>query len=293
MPSPPSSSSSSVQAARQHLADQLREIRQDAGLTGRKLAELAGWHGVAKVSKIEHAARPISPADLRTWCRVCEIPPERTAELLGELRAVTTMWTDYQRLNRAGLAGAQKSVRGGFDRARLIRTYGSRTFPGLAQTQEFTAVALEQARIRQGVHADDPQADLAAAVTERMDRQRVLHGRGRFLFLVEEAVLRYRLCPADVHAGQVQHLLEVMRLPSVSLGVLPFTADREVPRPIETFTITDDREVNVELLTGWLRITQPSEVTAYARQFAAMAEVALYGDAARRLINAVLHDLEG
>jgi hypothetical protein len=46
----PSSSSSSAQQARQALADQLRDIRLAAGLSGRELAARAGWHGGSKVT---------------------------------------------------------------------------------------------------------------------------------------------------------------------------------------------------------------------------------------------------
>lgn len=83
-----------------------------------------------------------------------------------------------------------------------------------------------------------PVDDVAAAVRERMDRQRVLREGGRRLvFLLEEAVLHYRLVEPEVHAEQLEHLYEVMRLPSVSLGVIPLTADRRRPRPVEGFVI--------------------------------------------------------
>ncbi|MGI5259781.1 helix-turn-helix domain-containing protein [Streptomyces angustmyceticus] len=50
----PTSSSSSVQAARQVLADRLREMRRDAGLEGKQLAAACGWHP-SKVSRIATA----------------------------------------------------------------------------------------------------------------------------------------------------------------------------------------------------------------------------------------------
>jgi transcriptional regulator with XRE-family HTH domain len=43
------SSSSSVQQAKQALGDRLRELRLSAGLTGRDLGRLAGWHS-SKIS---------------------------------------------------------------------------------------------------------------------------------------------------------------------------------------------------------------------------------------------------
>lgn len=279
----PSSSSSGAQQARQALADQLREIRISAGLTAKELAARAGWHGNSKVSKIEHGIRPASAEDVRVWCQVCDVPQQRTEELLAEQRSMAGMWVTYQRLNRAGLRQAQVSVRPIYERSSLIRAYQSRTFPGLLQTRSFTRSRLEQVRMREGVQVDD----VAAAVEERMDRQRVLReGNRRFVFLLEEAVLHYRLVDPAVHVEQLGHLYEVMSIPSVSLGVIPLTADRRRPRPVEGFVIFGDEQVSVELVSGYLKITQPKEVEMYVREFTALASVAAYGRGARALIAA-------
>jgi hypothetical protein len=48
------SPSSSVQRAREQLAERLRDIRLDARLTARALSAAAGWHE-AKTSRIESA----------------------------------------------------------------------------------------------------------------------------------------------------------------------------------------------------------------------------------------------
>jgi hypothetical protein len=59
------SPSSSVQRARQELAERLRDLRLDAGLTARALSAAAGWHE-AKTSRIESAKQAPSEADLAT-----------------------------------------------------------------------------------------------------------------------------------------------------------------------------------------------------------------------------------
>ena len=59
------SPSSSVQRARQELAERLREIRLDAGLTARALSVAAGWHE-AKTSRIEAPACRRPSQDLST-----------------------------------------------------------------------------------------------------------------------------------------------------------------------------------------------------------------------------------
>src|SRR5215469_9709753 len=75
-----------------------------------------------------------------------------------------------------------------------------------------------------------------------------------------------------------------MSLPSVTLGIIPFDADRSLLRPVEMFFLFDDTEVSVELVSGWLRVTQPSEIEMYAEAFRRLSEMAVYGTAARALI---------
>jgi transcriptional regulator with XRE-family HTH domain len=48
----------------------LRELRKDAGLTGRALAAATGQH-YTRVSKIENGVQPPSDQDIRAWCRTC------------------------------------------------------------------------------------------------------------------------------------------------------------------------------------------------------------------------------
>ncbi|MFD1547746.1 Scr1 family TA system antitoxin-like transcriptional regulator [Nonomuraea guangzhouensis] len=270
------------------MADQLREIREDAGLTGRRLAELAGWHGVSKVSKIEHAVRPITAADLRVWCRVCGVPVDREQELLAELRDVAGMWVSYKQLNRGGLKRAQESVREEYERARLMRAYQTKVIPGLLQTAAYTTAALTQVRIEQGVDVDD----VAAAVAERMDRQGCLRRRdARFLFVLEEDVLWYRPYSDAVQVEQLRHLLETMRRPSVSLGIIPRMVHRRGVAPDESFDITDEESVTVELVSGYLTITNPSEIAMYLRAWDRLHSLAVVGEPARRLIQQALEAL--
>lgn len=284
----PSSTSSAAQQARLALADQLRDIRLAGGLTGRALAARAGWHGVSKVSKIEHGVRPPSAEDVQAWCRVCGVPAERTEELLAEQRAVAGMWVSYQRLNRAGLRKAQESIRPVFERAALVRSYQPKIVPGLLQTAAYTAAMLEDARDRQGVHRDD----VADAVAERIDRQQVLRQAGhQFVFVIEEPVLRYRVCDPAILRGQLLHLRDVAGLPQVRLGVIPVHADRCTALPREGFVMFDADLVTVELVSGVLSVTQPRQIAMYLRDFTDLARIAVYGRAARALVTDALHDL--
>lgn len=82
-----------------------------------------------------------------------------------------------------------------------------------------------------------------------------------------------------------------MPLASVSLGIIPFTAQRTV-WPLEAFYVHDYTMAVVETLTAEIKVTQPRELADYAKAFAGLAEMAVYGDAARTLIRAAIDALE-
>lgn len=131
-----------------------------------------------------------------------------------------------------------------------------------------------------------------AAVAVRMQRQRLLHrGRRTFAFLIEESVLRAGIGGPEVMAAQLRHLIDVAAFPSVSLGMVPAGPSRDIARPVEGFWIFDSERVSVELVSGYLTITQPHEIAMYAQVFATMTEIAMYGARARALIEAAAADL--
>jgi hypothetical protein len=279
------SPSSSVQRARRQLAERLRDIRLDADLTARALSAAAGWHE-AKTSRIESANQAPSKADIQTWCRVCgadrEIP-----DLIAASRAADSMYVEWRRLNPAGLRRAQESRRPLYERTRFFKAYCSAVVPGFLQTPGYAAALLSAITMFRGT-----PDDVHEAVTARMSRNRMLSsGAHRFALLVEETVLRYRLGSTEVMAAQLTDLLKATALPSVSLGVIPFTASPRPVWPLESFTIFDDERVHVELLSAQVTVTAPSEITLYVRAFERLAELAVHGPEARVLITAAIEAL--
>jgi hypothetical protein len=79
-----------------------------------------------------------------------------------------------------------------------------------------------------------------------------------------------------------------MALPSVSLGVIPFSASQRRMWTLEAFTVFDDARVHVELLSAQVTVTVPGEVVLYLRAFDKLAELAVYGPQARALITAAI-----
>ncbi|AWZ06860.1 transcriptional regulator [Streptomyces sp. ICC1] len=268
---------SSAQAARTALATRLRHLRLDAGLAGHQLSVACGWHP-AKTSRIENTRALPSDADIRAWCTACGADGQ-AEDLIAAARSATSMYVEWKRLNRAGLASLQKEIVPLVERTRAFRVYCSHVVPGLLQTPEYAAAVITAYGTFHGA-ADDVEAAAAA----RVKRSRVLHKRGRqFAFLIEESVLHSRIAAPETIAAQLEHLAELARLPQISLGVVATRA----PRPLwsmESFTIYDDVQVGIELLSARVTITAPGEVATYEQAFADLAATAVYGAGAIALI---------
>lgn len=179
MPSSPSPSSS-VQAARQALADRLREIRQDAELTGVQLAAAVGWHK-SKVSRIEKAVQPVTQADIRAWCAACDAE-DQIDDLVASLRAVEGAYVEWRRLEPTGLRRLQESYVPLYERTRWMRVYQPHVIPGLFQTRQYAQALLAMITEFRGIPNDVEQA-----VAARLGRRRVLTAGGHtFAFVVEQ-----------------------------------------------------------------------------------------------------------
>ncbi len=279
--------SSTVRQARQEIADRLREIRLDAGLTARAVAAEAGWHE-SKCSRIEHARTPPSDEDIRAWCRICDAAGQ-AADLIAASRAAESTWTQWRRLERPGLRRIQESMAPLWEATREFRIYSPFLVPGPVQSAAYIRALLVAVRDRRPNVVDD----IEDAVEARLARQHVTYeGDHQFTIVLEENVLRHQIGGADVLREQLEHLRSSMSLPSVRLGIIPFSADRSLLHPVEMFFMHDDAQVNVELVSGWLRVTQPSEVEMYAQAFARLLEMAVQGRAARALITQAIKIIE-
>ncbi|MDI3389394.1 helix-turn-helix transcriptional regulator [Streptomyces sp. B-S-A8] len=271
------SPSSAAQAARERLAVRLRDLRREAGLTGEELARQCGW-SPSKRSRIENARTPPSDADVQTWCAACGAE-ELAADLVAANRQADQMYVHWKKLHRHGMRRAQDEVLPLYAGTRHFRIYCSNVVPGVLQTEAYATALLSTIARFQGTPDDAPDAALS-----RTERSQTLHEGGHtFAFLLEETVLRYRIGDAETMSGQLGNLLAVMALPNVSLGIIPFTAPRQI-WPLEAFYLFDDRQVSAELLTAAVNVTAPSETEVYAKAFAGLAEIAVYGSRARNLI---------
>jgi transcriptional regulator with XRE-family HTH domain len=276
---------SNYQQAREALGARLRELRRTSGLNGKQLAAKLGWYGASRVSKLELGQQTPSDQDLVAWVTACHAP-EALAELRIQLNAIETFYSEWRRQLYAGIHARQRELVELYAKTTTFRAFDCGALPGLLQTPEYA---------RSGFEADAALLRVPPKVTEavhlRMRLQQFLHAADKqFHFVLTEAALRYELAPREAMLGQLDRLLVTTTLRNVRLGIIPFGIQMG-PAPQHGFWIHDGHLVLVETFAAELRLTQPGEISLYTKIFDEMAQMAVYGDQARRLISQVADTL--
>ncbi|NKY29012.1 helix-turn-helix domain-containing protein [Nocardia gamkensis] len=270
----------SVHEARQALGATLRGLRRDAGLSGRQLASLAGWHE-SVVSKIETGDRSPTEAHLRAYCRHTG-NDDQLPDLIATLRNVQAAYLEWRKVLGTGTKRRQNQVVKLSEESELMRIFQPNIIPGILQTAEYAAAVL-----RRYIDFYRVPDDLDEGVAKRLERQQLLYkGDHRFHILVAEQALHTTVGTDAVMIGQLDRLLAVIGLPRVLLGIVP--AEAELPMQITNFVMFDERLVLVEAVAAELTVTQPREIALYGRLFAELAGQSVTGDAARELIRKAL-----
>lgn len=199
------------------------------------------------------------------------------------------MYIEWVRHMRAGLKRSQVSSVPLYERTKLFRGYENTVIPGLFHTADYaTAILAFWSQF-----LDLPYNDIDEAVATRMHRQHILYtGARRFAFVLEEQTLYTRVGDNDIMLGQLDRLLAVMSLPRVSLGVIPAAGARHCLTQ-GSFWIFDETRVQTEGVSAGLDITQPREIAIYTKAFTLLQQSAVYGHAARELIQQALIQLQG
>ena len=277
--------SSSVAQARKELGARLRQLRKSAGLTGQALADATGQH-VTRVSRVEHGIQPPTERNIRDWCVACGAE-DQIPDLIATAQNVESAYLEWTRQTRAGMRrlGGPHSI-ATYRRTTHFRIHEPIVLPGIFQTETYIRRML--AFWYKFLDAPD---DTDATIAMRAERTAVaLNPAKRIAVVLGEEVLHTRRGTPAEHADQLNHLLSVMRLPFVSVGVIPADVQRYAIATIG-FWIFDNNAVALETPTAAIKVTRPREIALYAKLFDQLQAEAVYGNDARQLIAEVLAGL--
>lgn len=269
-----------VQEAREAFGARLRELRQQASLTGRTLAQRTGLH-FTKVSRIEHGKQSLTDAEIRAWCRACGVQ-HHADDLVAMARNADSLYREWHRQTQAGLRLLQETdTRSRYRQFRLLRVFEHTILPGLFHTASYSNELM--AMWARFLGAPD---DRVAATAVRLGRQKVLSsGVRRFAFVLAEQTLRSRITSPQRMVEQLDQLLELLTLPRVSIGIIPSAAELSFHSQTN-FWIWDDTRVTIETTSARIEITRKDEIALYAAAFDLLRQSAVYGSQARGLITA-------
>lgn len=269
--------STDFQSARVALGARLRELRTEAGLNGKDIAERLGWQR-SKVSRLELGKQTATAADLELWAEAIGAPAE-VADLKSRLRGMESQARSWRRQLAEGHRGVQERYVAEYRRTSTVRGYEATVVPGLFQTAGYARHLL----VRNAELMQSPR-DTDAAVAARIKRQEVLYEPDKdFRVLIWEGALHALVCPPDVMAGQLDRLVGLIGMSTVSLGILPLGARLKLT-PKHGFWIFDEERVIVETINTEFTLESAEDVALYGRVWDTLDEGAAYGTQARRLL---------
>lgn len=200
---------------RSRLGKELRRLRSAATLTTRAAAKQLGW-SPAKVSRIETGNIEVTDEDLRRLLDLYQASDDLRDSLL-ELRGSANKsgwWDGYADMLREGYWNLLSIE----DGAKSEHSYTQMLIPGLLQTEAYAEAVIGFPDVAAGI--------ISRRVTVRANRQRVLTRKQPLdlIAILDEACLRRQVGGNEVIGAQLLHLIDMARLPNVTIQVLPFEA---------------------------------------------------------------------
>ncbi|MDV7222832.1 helix-turn-helix transcriptional regulator [Streptomyces prunicolor] len=200
------------------LGARLRALRDERRIS-RSAAGDAIRASRSKISRLEagrHRFKPRDVADLLTLYGVTDEAERATLLALAE-EANSPAW--WQHFNDVVPTWARAYL-GAEQAASLVRCFEVQRVPHLLQTPDYARASLRLA------HAGADGAELDRRVKLRMTRQRILRRRpaAQLWAVIDEAALRRPVGGIGTMRGQLRHLIEICRLPQVTVQVMPFLA---------------------------------------------------------------------
>jgi transcriptional regulator with XRE-family HTH domain len=252
------------------LGSQLRRLREQKGVS-RAEAGYAIRASESKISRLELGRVSFKERDVADLLSLYGVTDEVEREaLLGLAREANApgWWHRYAEV----LPGWFQTYVGLEESAGLIRTYELQFVPGLLQSEEYARSVIELG------NSEATEDEINQRIGLRIQRQRRLVGQNppRLWAVLDEAALRRPIGGPTVMRGQLEHLIEMSKLPNVTIQVMPFKFGGHAAEG-GAFTILRFPEpdlpdvVYVETLTGALYLDKRDDVDVYMQAMERLA----------------------
>lgn len=216
------------------LGSALQKARNAAGLTGEQLAERTGFKTRSgnlakdKVSKIESGKQLPTAEEVEAWAQATGVSDRVRDQwkLLAE-QAEETRSSNYRKRAQQGQQVVQEGYTKRAEETSRFTFFEMTFLPRYLQIPDYTRAVLQEHHEKHGTIDD-----VAAATRSRQASTRLLYDdTKKFVFLIDEPVLRRTRFGSTIMRPQLLHLMSVIGLDNVTLAIYP-----SLSRPVNSLT---------------------------------------------------------
>jgi transcriptional regulator with XRE-family HTH domain len=199
------------------LGSQLRRLRESRGVSREEAGHLIRG-SESKISRMELGRVGFKERDVADLLTLYGVVDGEARAAVLDLVATANEPGWWHRFNDILPTWFQAYV-GLEEAAARIRTYEVQFIPGLLQTKEYARAVVTAGAAGVGAEEISRRVDL------RLERQRMLDRPDGPIFwaVIDEAALRRPIGGADVMRAQLEHLIDLMRQPNITIQVMPFS----------------------------------------------------------------------
>lgn len=273
------------------LGIQLRRLRESRDITRDQAGYTIRASG-SKISRMELGRVGFKERDVADLLTLYSVTDEAERAALLDLAAKANSpgwWHQYHDL----LPSWFQVYVGLEDAATLIRTYEVQFIPGLLQTEDYAGAVMSVGR------AGADAAELERRVRLRTDRQKLLTRQGgpRLWAVVDETALRRLIGGPDVMRAQLEHLLDVLKLPNITLQIMLFRTGGHAaeggPFTLLRFPEPDLPDViYVEQLTSALYLDRREDIDTYTEVIERLSVQSEPPEDTAEIINAIMEEIK-
>ncbi|CCK29419.1 chitinase-promoter-binding protein [Streptomyces davaonensis JCM 4913] len=272
---------------RRRLGQELRRLRELKGMTAEEVAERL-LVSQSKISRLENGRRSISQRDVRDLCGVYEVEDVRIVDSLMQMAKDSRQqgwWHSFGDIPYSVYIGLETD-------AASLRVYDPQVVPGLLQTKSYAESLIA------GALPEVTPTDIDKRVQVRLRRQERISAPEnplRLWAVLDEAALRREVGSRHVMIEQLEHLIEMSRLPHVTVQCIPFSMGAH-PGVSGQYAIlefpdaADSSVVYIEGVTSALYLEKAQDVQKYSVMYEHLRAQALNADQSREFIAKVAKD---
>lgn len=268
---------------RLQLGRELRRYREQAQVRREDAAEELECN-LSKISKIETGRMTLAPAEVKALVKLYRVPDDEAEQVFAIAREARKRATHQVPAWVREYVGLEAE-------AVEIKAFQIDLMPGLLQTEAYTRAITKAA---------DPTRDpdeVERLVAIRRERQGRLESDDppRLWVVIDEGALRRKVGGVDVMHEQLGYLLDVIKLPRVSIQAVPFGvgAHAAMGTAFTIFRLPEPPGGEVTVLEGlWSAdyVDRDQQVKAYTEVFDGLSRIALDERDTARLITDCMGD---